>query len=167
MSLNLSFDIENSVSTELQKIKDVTGPNGQRAIGIALLQFWADVIKEAPRPHILTGYTRGSISLHVGGKLKNSNAIASAGASSDQPSIPASIQSADLEGVLSVNSKQAAKLHELPPDALGPRSQADGGVGPKFVEIKMLRHSANYFKIIADEFLASQKKPDVNMNNPK
>ena len=167
MSLNLSFDIENTVSQELQKIKDVSGPNGQRAIGIALLQFWADVIKEAPKPHILTGYTRGSISLHVGGKLKNANAIASAGASSDQPPIPSTINSADLEGVLSVNSRQAARLHELPPEALGPRSKADGGVGPKFVEIKMLRHVINYFKIVAEEFLASQKKADVNMNNPK
>jgi hypothetical protein len=165
MGLNLSFDVKNTVSPELQKIKDVTGPNGRRAIGIALLQFWADVIKEAPRPHILTGYTRGSVALHVGGKLKNANAIASHPA--DQPVIPSTINSAELEGVLSVNSRQASRLHELPANALGPRSLADGGVGPKFVEIKMLRHAANYFKIIAEEFLASQKKADVNMNNPK
>lgn len=66
--MKIDFDVINGVDGKLQELAKAFPKVGQRAVGIAGLKLWEDIIHEEPRPHILTGYTRNSISLHVGGK---------------------------------------------------------------------------------------------------
>lgn len=71
---------------------------------------------------------------------------------SGEASVPSSVAETGMTAVVAVNSPYAARLHELGPGQLGPRSAADGGVGPKFVEAKLIKNADKYAKIFADHF---------------
>lgn len=126
----------------------------EKAVGVGGLALWHDIVHLPPKPHVDTGYTRGSISVHVAGKLINKQEVAKGQALSDKPrSVPNTIKSGRLEAVIAVNSPYAARLHELPPQALGPRSISEGGVGPKFVEAKLAWGFEKYARLIAKSFM--------------
>lgn len=157
--MRLEVDYTDGVSARLQALAKAFPKAGARAVGVAGARLWQDIIHEEPRPHIMTGYTRNSISLHVAGKLRNNpsrgpetNTYDGKTYTSGQSSVPSSVSEGGMEAVVAVNSPYAARLHELPPDNLGPRSRADSGVGPKFVEAKIIRNQDRYVKIFAEQF---------------
>lgn len=156
--MNIGLDVSSSVGHGLESLAKAFPKIGIRAAGVAGARLWQDIVHEEPRPHILTGYTRNSISLHVDGKLRNApergpitSTYSGKTTTSGQANIPASVSEGGMTAVVAVNSPYAARLHELPPDRLGPRSAADGGVGPKFVEAKLIKNQERYIKIFARE----------------
>lgn len=157
--MRLDIDASSNVAERIQKLAKAYPKIGIRAVGVAGARLWQDIIHEDPKPHILTGYTRNSISLHVGGKLANSpergpitSTYAGKTTTSGEASVPSSVSDGGMTAVVAVNSPYAAILHELPPDRLGPRSAADSGVGPKFVEAKLIKNQERYIKIFAEHF---------------
>lgn len=157
--MRLDVDASSDVAERIQKLAKAFPKIGTRAVGVAGARLWQDIVHEQPTPHILTGYTRNSISLHVGGKLANSpergpitSTYAGQTTTSGQASVPTSVSESGMTAVVAVNSPYAAILHELPPDRLGPRSAADGTVGPKFVEAKLIKNQDRYVKIFAEQF---------------
>lgn len=156
--MKIGVDVSSSVGHRLQSLAKAFPKIGIKAAGIAGARLWQDIVHEEPRPHILTGYTRNSISLHVDGKLRNApergpitSTYDGKTTTSGQANIPASVSEGGMTAVVAVNSPYAAKLHELPPSSLGPRSASDGGVGPKFVESKLIKNQERYVKIFARE----------------
>lgn len=152
--MNLAFEINKDEWTDNFKFLINEYPNqAQIALGFGALALWQDILTEAPTPHILTGYTQGSISVHVGGVLKNPDDVSqgSSLATEPMPPIPRKITQEKLEAIVAVNSPYAARLHELPPTSLGPRSKLDGSVGPKFVEAKLSKNGEKYIRLIANK----------------
>lgn len=157
--MRIDVDASGNIAEKLQGLAKAYPKIGIRAAGVAGARLWQDIVHEEPRPHILTGYTRNSISLHVGGKLANApergpitSTYAGRTTTSGQASVPSSVNESGMTAVVAVNSPYAAILHELSPGKLGPRSASDGGVGPKFVESKLIKNQDRYVKIFAEHF---------------
>lgn len=149
--MKISIAVSDGVTANLKMLSREYPKQVSLAIGYGLLALWQDVLTVAPIPHILTGYTRGSIGIFAGGSLVNESAVSQGEALAEKnyPKMPRHIRQTMFDGTLVVNSPYAARLHELPPTALGPRSKKDGNVGPKFVEAK-LSNGRKYAKLIAD-----------------
>lgn len=125
-------------------------------LGRALLALLADIINESPRPPIASGYLWASGVVIVENRvIYSGNGIMTAQGSKPvkQKSFRApSGDAGNLSGIVGLNTPYAARMHEGigVKYNLGPGSRQAGGVGPKFMESKVLRFGKKYIGIIAE-----------------
>jgi hypothetical protein len=125
----------------------VSGKLTKKAMAIAALELLRDSVMELPTTPILTGYLRGSGSVHVDGEF-----ITSAHAEGLSP-INGDPNEGPIDpgpktkavGTVGFNAEYATVQHER----LGPRSEPSAG--PKYLETAMLENADKYRAIIGNE----------------
>lgn len=136
-----------SVSQNLMNIARAIPKARKDSLGVGGLSLVHDALKESPTPPIDTANLRGSWAVDVEGEF------VSRGESSKDASLVAKVGQA----VVSFNTPYAHYQHEgishshklLKP---GPKSQAAGDTGPKFLEKKLLVNKTKYFTQMANRF---------------
>lgn len=146
--MGVGIKVLNSLEPNLKKIVQKS-PDAVAAAWEKPTKMLADdIVHLPPKMHINTGYARDTISRHIADKIVEAPEQGSA----------QSVKTGKLGAAVVVNAPYAPIIHELQPWELGPRSMAEGGVGPQFVRMKLVKRGKDYLEAFAKGFFKALKK---------
>lgn len=140
--MSIEFSFKDNLSEPLKKLSEAFPKEAQKSSGVAALAIIQDALTVPPTPPVDSGYLRGSWFVKTGEMGKGPNGAPN-------------VRTDDTGAVYGFNAKYAIYQHEnletAGPWKKGPKSDAAGGVGGKFLEAKML-NSMKYGKVWAVDF---------------
>lgn len=140
--MSIEFSMKENISDGLRQLSVIFPQEAQKSSGVAALAIIQDALTVPPVPPVDTGYLRGSWFVRTKDFAKGPNGAPS-------------VNTDDIGAVYGFNARYAIYQHEnlepAGPWKKGPKSDAAGGVGGKFLESKML-NAVKYGRIWAADF---------------